>query len=156
MVKFEANNTTFSLRGVGIVIHNGKILVQKRKNDKYWALPGGRVELGERSDLTPIRELEEEIGVSGFEINRLLYICENFFEINGKNNHQIAFYYLLNCPSDFKYIDKYNFDGIEPGKNIIYTWLDIENIGNEPLKPEFLKNELKRIVPYPKHIIEQE
>ncbi len=156
MIRAEHKNTTFSLRGVGVVIHNGKLLVQKRKDDKFWALPGGSVEMGEKSELTPVRELEEEIGVKGFNVLRLLYVCESFFSFKEHKNHQIAFYYLLDCPKNFKYINKYNFDGIEEGKNIVYTWLDLDNLENEAIKPEFLKKELKNIVPYPKHIVEEE
>ena len=35
MIKFESENTTFSLRGVGVVIHNGKLLVQKEKMTNF-------------------------------------------------------------------------------------------------------------------------
>ena len=83
----------FFTRGVGIVIHDNKLLVQKGKDDKYWALFGGRIEMGEKSELTPIRELEEEIGVKGFKNIRLLYVCESFFKFKDTKNHQIAFYY---------------------------------------------------------------
>ena len=156
MIKFELENTIFSARGVGIVIHDNKLLVQKRKNDKFWALPGGRIEMGEKSAITPVRELEEEIGTKRFKTIRLLYICESFFKFKDTNNHQIAFYYLLQCPDDFPYFNKYNFNGIEQDKDIVYTWLDLNDIKNQPLKPDFLKTELLNITNEIKHIVEDE
>ncbi len=39
MIKFELDNTIFSARGVGIVINDNKLHVQKRKDDKYWHFP---------------------------------------------------------------------------------------------------------------------
>jgi ADP-ribose pyrophosphatase YjhB (NUDIX family) len=156
MVKFTSENTTFSLRSAGVLIDKGRVLVQKRKGDKFWALPGGRVELGERSEITPVRELEEEIGVAGITIQRLLYIAESFFEFNSEKHHQIAFYYMLNAPENFKYSDVEEFDGIEEGKNIIYSWINLKEIATAKIKPDFLTQELANIVPHIKHIVECE
>jgi mutator protein MutT len=53
--------------GVGaIIIQNGKILLEKRKNDPgrgKWSIPGGLVELGESLKQTVIREVQEETGL---------------------------------------------------------------------------------------------
>ena len=53
--------------GVGaIVVHDGKILLEQRKNEPgrgKWSVPGGIVELGETLEHTVIRETEEETGL---------------------------------------------------------------------------------------------
>jgi mutator protein MutT len=53
--------------GVGaIIIQNGKILLEKRKNDPgrgKWSIPGGLVELCESLEQTVIREVQEETGL---------------------------------------------------------------------------------------------
>jgi ADP-ribose pyrophosphatase YjhB (NUDIX family) len=50
--------------GVGaVIICNGKILLEKRKNEPgrgKWSIPGGLVELGESARETAIREVREE------------------------------------------------------------------------------------------------
>ena len=50
-----------NIRAAGIIIHNGKVLVHKNVNDDYYALVGGRVEIGENSATTLKREIQEEI-----------------------------------------------------------------------------------------------
>jgi ADP-ribose pyrophosphatase YjhB (NUDIX family) len=53
--------------GVGaVVICDGKILLEKRKNEPEkgkWSIPGGLVELGENVEQTVIREVWEETGL---------------------------------------------------------------------------------------------
>jgi mutator protein MutT len=53
--------------GVGaVIIKDGKILLEKRKNEPgkgKWSIPGGLVELGESVEQTVMREVEEETGL---------------------------------------------------------------------------------------------
>lgn len=55
------------LIGIGaIIICDGKILLEKRKNDPgkgKWSVPGGKVELGESIEQTVLREVREETGL---------------------------------------------------------------------------------------------
>ena len=154
MINFKNDNINFSVRSAGILIDNGRVLVQRKRGDNCWALPGGRVELGEQSNETLPREFEEEIGVSGITVQRLLYVAETFFKFKGENHHQISFYYLLNSQKDFKYSTVESFDGLEKEKNIEYSWVDLNKINQFSIKPDFLKDELLNIQPYVKHIIE--
>ena len=53
--------------GVGaVIIKDGKILLEKRKNEPgkgKWSVPGGLVELGESVEQTVMREVKEETGL---------------------------------------------------------------------------------------------
>lgn len=46
-----------------VVNDEGKILLQKRKDNDLWALPGGAMEVGESIADTVIRETKEETGL---------------------------------------------------------------------------------------------
>ena len=63
---------------------------------------------------------------------------------------------MLNAPENFKYSDVEEFDGIEEGKNIIYSWINLKEIATAKIKPDFLTQELANIVPHIKHIVECE
>jgi len=53
--------------GVGaVIIFDGKILLEKRKNEPgkgKWSIPGGLVEVGEKAEQTVMREVREETGL---------------------------------------------------------------------------------------------
>ncbi len=47
----------------GVILHDGKILLEKRKNEPgrcKWSVPGGLVDLGECLEDAVVREVEEE------------------------------------------------------------------------------------------------
>ncbi len=71
------NDTFFQIRVTGILIEDRKILLVKQKvnDDRFWSLPGGRMEHGETMGEALIREIKEETGLDS-SIIKLLYICE--------------------------------------------------------------------------------
>lgn len=59
-ILFKNNDFIFSYRVGGILIHNGKILLQRLKNDDY-SIIGGHVAAMETSMETLKREFEEKL-----------------------------------------------------------------------------------------------
>jgi 8-oxo-dGTP pyrophosphatase MutT (NUDIX family) len=76
-ILFKTDDFVFSYRVGGILIHEGKILLQRPKNDNY-AIIGGHVAAMETSMETLKREFEEEIHAK-IEVDNLLAIGEIYF-----------------------------------------------------------------------------
>ena len=165
MISFKKDNKVFVYRVAGIAIFNNKLLVHRSIKDDFWSLPGGRCEMLEISKDTLIREMKEEIGVDVFVI-RPLYFVENFFHFEEKDFHELSIFYLMEFPTSSKWIfENETFKGIEQdfkiendvyngaGLELIFRWVNLNELDNLRLYPLFLRNSLKNIKPYPEHII---
>ena len=94
MITFDRDTECFNFRVAGIAIDNDLVLLHTTERDDFWSFPGGRVEMGEDSAHSLVREMKEELNEE-VEIVRLLWLVENFFVYNQKNYHEICFYYLM-------------------------------------------------------------
>ncbi|OCJ07410.1 NUDIX hydrolase [Rhizobium sp. AC27/96] len=92
MIVMNAGDSRFQLRAGALIRSNGHILIHRAVGDRFWVLPGGRVEFHEASAETLAREIEEEIGCPA-AIGPLRFIIENFFEFAGTRVHELGFYY---------------------------------------------------------------
>ena len=72
---------------------NGEILFIYR-NDK-WDLPKGKTERKETIEETSIREVEEETGVKGLEIKKLLDTTYHIFKRNGRYKIKITYWFEM-------------------------------------------------------------
>lgn len=143
-------------RAVAIINHNGKVLLHKNSADSYYALVGGRVQIGESSDDTVRREIKEEIG-KDIEITGYVATVENFFEAHGKNYHEIMFVHQAEFINDEDKELVETLKNIEGNieKDIQYEWIDIDKIDSYQVKPEIIKNVLKE-GKFPTHVINKE
>lgn len=146
----------FGVRSAGVIICDNKVLMQKRKSDEFFALPGGGVEKDEFSIDAIKREFIEECGQANFSIERLLFNCECKFCIKGESFQQIGYYYLLKPNIDFTLNLKNEFDGIEEDKDILYKWISLDNLENEKIKPDFLKEYLNNLPQHTLHLLIEE
>ena len=113
--------------------NNNQVLLQRVENEEYLSLIGGRVKLGETTANALLREVQEELGILINQKNLdLVYVCENFFKINGKDIHELLFIYkyALNSNISYKVIDK---------ENVKAEWLKIEDLKNLNIKPAIVK-----------------
>lgn len=88
-ILFKTEDFIFSYRVGGILIHDGKILLQKPKDDDY-AIIGGHVSSMETTKETLMREFEEELHIK-IEVDNLLAIGEIFFQWDAKEVKLIEF-----------------------------------------------------------------
>ena len=87
----------------GIVLKDGKILLIKRKNQPFenmWALPGGFVDYGEKTENAVIREMFEETGLKT-KINHLVGVYSD--PNRDPRGHTVSVVYLLDvCNGELK------------------------------------------------------
>lgn len=147
----DSNEIRFGVRAVGITVRDGKVLVQREIDGNEYALPGGTVKLGETTQETLVREYKEETG-SEITISRLLWTEESFWKYNGKMQHGIAFYYLIDF-YDNSIFHQDEFVSQKDNCNIILGWLPINELNNIIIYPEFIKNEIYNLDGPVKHYI---
>lgn len=88
----------FLIRCRAIILNDDKLLVVKHDpSSDFYALPGGKLELGEDIKECLSREIVEELGVNP-EIGRLLYV-NNFIE--SENKQSIEFFFEVTNGKDF-------------------------------------------------------
>ena len=151
MLIFEKDSNVFVFRVAGVAINNNKLLIHRSILDDFWTLPGGRCEFFELSKDTLIREMKEELNVE-IKIIRPLYFVENFFNFEEKDYHELSIFYLMAFHPDAKLILESNtFTGKE--LDLIFKWIDIDQLEEIRLYPLFLHRSLNNIKPYPEHII---
>lgn len=141
-ILFKTDDAVFSYRIGGILIHEGKILLQKPKNDDGYAIPGGHVVFGETSCQALIREFSEEIHAD-IEILRPVFVGEIFFPWDHRPCHSISLFYLvkLKDPSQIK------TEGVFPGfdelggerYDLDFYWIPLEDLSRITVYPTTLQ-----------------
>lgn len=82
------------LAALAVVIHDGHVLLVKRKNEPdagLWGFPGGHVDLGETALVAAVRELREETSVIG---RPLRYLTNVDVIVTGAGGN-VQFHFLL-------------------------------------------------------------
>ena len=152
---YNNDETVFNYRTCGVITDDKRILLHRMRDDDFWVLVGGRVQMLESSDCAIKREIKEELG-EDFEINRLLWTVENFFKFKDKDYHEITTIYLVNLQKKSWIINKEDaFNGIE-GERLIYKWFKFDELNNLNIKPSFLREKLMCLPNRTNHIIYRE
>jgi 8-oxo-dGTP pyrophosphatase MutT (NUDIX family) len=136
------NNNAKIERVRAIIITDQKILLINRvkKDDSYWVMPGGKVELGESHVEALNRECLEELGVN-VQVNKLLF--QNISTKLGMEGQQEFFYscdiiggqigtgqgpeFQLNT----QYVGEYKI-----------SWVDLKELQGIDLRPKEVKHKI--------------
>jgi ADP-ribose pyrophosphatase YjhB (NUDIX family) len=150
---FEKGGKRFTYRVVAVIVDGGYVLLQTAEMDDFWALPGGRCEMLESSRETLAREMGEELGVV-VEIERLLWVVENFFQYQGKPCQEMGLYYLTDLPESSYLMDKgKSYKAKENEYDLVLRWFPLGELDDIRLYPEFLKVSLHSLPHTIEHII---
>ena len=150
-ISINVDNYRLNVRAAALIIHNNKLLVHKNDNEDFYAILGGRIQIGENSQETLKREILEEMGKE-IEIKGYAATIENFFTFNGKNNHEYMFVYNADFKdeNDKKILDMIN--NVEGNDYLHYEWIDLDKIDSYNILPKIMKDVLKSNV-FPVHKI---
>ena len=152
-LRFSKPNDIFVYRVAALIVRNKKLLAVKHTNlpGKFYT-PGGAVNIHETSEEAIVREVYEEIGVK-LEVERLAFINEEFFILDGKKFHQMTFYYLMQAEPS---LDITNGRPTDLGAEETLHWLSLDNLSDYNLVPRFLKSRRLDDVTHVEHIITKE
>lgn len=143
-VGYKNSNGNFSLRAAALIIQDNKLLVAKSQDYDCYYTVGGGIRQNETSDKAVLRECFEETG-HPYQIDRLVYVQERFFQLENINHHEVVFFYLMK-DDGFEVVSGVNTD---QHKEQLF-WLSIEEVEEINLVPTFLKTALQDI---PKEIM---
>ncbi|WP_127532171.1 NUDIX hydrolase [Paenibacillus kobensis] len=141
MISYQSGTNLFQYRAASILIHNGRILLQRTESNERWYIPGGRVEYNETAEQTVERELGEEFGVTSVS-KQLVWIVENFVQFPDRNVHEIGMFFVVRLAEGHPlYEQEGDFDGTEEG--FVNRWIPLEKLDGCTVVPEFVVPELR-------------
>lgn len=146
----------FSYRIAGVLIRDGKVLIQRVLNDTVYAFPGGHVTFGEASQESLIREFKEEIGAD-VSIDRLLWVQENFWKWGKNDCHQLCFYYLVKLcdETQIPLNGAFTYQAqLELEKNKLeFSWVELSSLQNIKFYPTFAQEKVLNMSEHIEHFI---
>jgi ADP-ribose pyrophosphatase YjhB (NUDIX family) len=131
------------IRAAGIVLNGDLVLLQRKTADKFWAVPGGRIEAGESSEQALLREIKEEMDWEPRE-SKLICILEHTFEHAGESYHQCGFYYLLpaiELRKRYPHPAGVEFQICEP--DLIFRWANRSDLDKIDIRPPVVTSLLR-------------
>jgi 8-oxo-dGTP pyrophosphatase MutT (NUDIX family) len=121
-------------RACGVLIRNGKVLLQRKRDEAIWALPGGRVEAGETPEAALAREWMEELGCKP-SICRLLWVFENRFEHQGVGVEQTEFFFEVDAAL--------GLDVAQPvDGSLMFAWASLSDLTRIDVRPVVIRDRL--------------
>jgi len=152
---FTVDNCICDVRTVGVLVRDGKILVQRDTGGCEYALPGGHIRIGETLEEGLVREFREETGVK-IRCERMLWSEECFWEWKGRKAHNLAFYYRIELEPGEELPDTGEFVPHKDNAHVLLGWLPVEEIPNVTIYPRFLREEITCLDGPGKHFVSRE
>ena len=155
VLSFPVGGTRFNYRVAGAAIRDGHLLVCREDEDDYCMLPGGRVEMGEPSHVSLVREMAEELAMP-VDVGHLIFTSESFYGREGDRYHELGFIYEITLPAGN------GPGGAQPflvredeGHLLQFAWLPLEGdaLSKARLMPPWLPERLASLTGKTEHVI---
>lgn len=120
------------VRVAGIVVEDGKVLVQQPADDpsSCYAFIGGEYEIGDTFESRLRKEFEEETNARVRQA-RYLFCVENHFRYRGQLIQQAEHYFLVS-------LDRH--DVVSNEKHLKQHWLPLETLASVDLRPVVVRD----------------
>ena len=147
-ITFPTKDGTFNFRVAAVMLHQGKVLLMHSSDAPYWYLPGGRVHIGETAEDALLREMTEELDLTGFTY-RPIWLVQDFFHevVNDQDYHEMGLYFLLDIDDTDLVSRGQAFERWEGKQHNLFRWVPIEESHKLFLKPRFLQEKLQAGIP---------
>lgn len=156
LIRFDEGERRFQCRVAGIAVDAGRVLLHHADFEDFWAVPGGRAELGEPLAAGLHREMQEELETE-VTVERLLWVVENFFTYDGKAYHELGFYFLMTLPPDSPIrATTAPFVREADDTQLIFQWHAVATLEAVRLYPAFLRQALRTLPDSPTHVVEHD
>jgi ADP-ribose pyrophosphatase YjhB (NUDIX family) len=153
MISFRSGDGRFHLRAGAVVVDQEHVLLHRLEGDVFWALPGGRIDMGEQGQQTIVREFLEELTLA-VECGPLLCAGENFFEYQGEPHHEVSLYFAVTLPQTAFINNKTETHwGTEGNRRLEFGWFPLSELDQLDFRPVALRDALFRGT-LPVHFVE--
>jgi ADP-ribose pyrophosphatase YjhB (NUDIX family) len=131
------------VRVAGILVDDGRILMESMADRELWGVPGGGLEEGESLTAGCEREYREELGLT-VAVGRLALVTDHFFvDGDGLDRHVICFYFVVSA------------DPVEARaarskeSHLHFRWLELGDLASHEIIPAHLYELLPAAVAAP-------
>jgi ADP-ribose pyrophosphatase YjhB (NUDIX family) len=155
MLSFDQGHQRFQVRAAAVIRHAGHVLLHRLEPDDFWALPGGRLTMGEEAGSAIVREMHEELG-EAVVCGPLLYVAESFFGPTTRPYHELGLYFETSLAADSRLLAlDATHHGQEGEQLLIFRWFPEQSLGAVDLRPAFLRGVLRDPSNGIRHIIDR-
>ena len=154
MISFDTAKGHFQARAGAICIKNECLLIHRDRRLQQWAVPGGRIDMGEASHTTLEREMLEELHTS-CQVERLALVVELIADRPTDPRgcfHELGWYYVVTLPELAWQAER--FYGHAEAVNAEFWWCPLDALDTVTLYPVALKAWMQAGQPAIQHIVE--
>ncbi len=148
----------FMVRVGGVAVSGGRVLLHRAAGDDFWALPGGRLQVGETASEALRREMREEIDAE-VEVGGLLWVIENFFthapldqhdlSQSPLAHHEVGLYLEMTVPERLagRPFAGVEAEGTEHEFTLEFSWFPRDEVAGMDVRPAALRERLTQPLP---------